>query len=61
MADSSSILGSQPLHTRWQPDTTMTDYRDSLDHITDHDMDQNVPTSIASPDWVAELRERWSR
>ena len=44
-----------------RPDTTMTDYRDSLDYNTDYDMDQNVPTNIVSPDWLAELRERWSR
>ena len=44
-----------------RPDTTMTDYRDSLDYITDYDKDHNVPENIVPPDRLAELRERMSR
>jgi len=44
-----------------RPDNMMTDPRNSLDYITDYDNDDNVPEEIVSPDWVAELRERWSR
>ena len=43
------------------PDTTITYYRNSLDHITDYEKDQDVPEDILPPDWLAELRERMSR
>ena len=44
-----------------RPDNMITDPRNSMDYITDYDSDDNVPEEIVSPDWVAELRERWSR
>ena len=45
-----------------RPDTTMNDYRDPrLDYVMDYEQDQDVPETIMSPDWLAELHERMIR
>jgi hypothetical protein len=45
-----------------RPDTMMNDYLDPrLDYVTDYEQDQDVPESIVSRDWLADLHERMIR